>query len=450
MQKIKTGVLKANEKLPSTRELAKLYRCHRLTVMTAMQNLIAEGWIESHQRSHYFVSSKTPIIASALGQKTKATQTQFKLVRPKLNFDLERTRYPLEFWGGQPDLRLFPQKEFRSIVADSLKKIKPDLLNYGHVDGLYPLQKQAADYLRRTRSLKDKEFIVTNGSQEALYLITQLFVRPGDAIAIEGIGYPPAWNLFESLGAKIIPIAVDQEGLVTADLEKQLKSKKIKMIYTTPLHQYPTTVTLSPRRRQDLIRLANTYQIPILEDDYDHEFHFTDTPPAPLATETPFAIYICSFSKILFPGARLGVIGCTPELKEEIAYQKFLVSRQTDCLSQLALSQWIKDGGFERHLRRSRRVYEQRFYLMQSELKKLKKEFNIDWVTPNGGMSIWVNLNQNSKLVANKAKKKGAFFQDESTMNYRKTDGTHLRIGFAGVNDQEIKDGFRILAESMR
>lgn len=444
---IKSGQIRSGDKIPSTRELAKLYHCNRLTVMNSMQSLVSEGWLENKERSYYSVSAKTPITDSESGLKTKRAKFSAQISRPKPDFDLERTRYRIEFWGGQPDLRLFPFEEFRKILSDSLKKVKPDQLNYGHIDGLDPLQKQMAEYLRRTRNLVDKEYIVTNGSQEALYLVSQIFIKPGDKVAIEKKGYPPAWRLFESLGAELIPIEVDEEGLNTENLARVLQKHKIKMIYTTPLHQYPTTVTLSPRRRQELIQLAEKYRIPILEDDYDHEFHYLSPPPAPISTETEYGIYICSFSKILFPGARLGTIACNPELKEHIVYQKYLVTRQTDCLSQLALAHWIKDGGFERHLRRTRRAYEKRYFYMLEKLKELQLEQQISWTQPNGGMSIWVNLHRDSQIVADHAKKLGIMFQPETSMDYKNHPGSHLRIGFAGVNENEIRDGFSILKQ---
>ena len=323
-------------------------------------------------------------------------------------------------------------------------------MSYGFVDGLGPLQKQVSEYLRRTRSLLGREFIITNGSQEALYLIAQVFIQPGDRIAVERKGYPPAWRLFESLGAKLIPIDVDEQGLKTEQLHKLLKRQKIKLIYTTPLHQYPTTVTLSPRRRQELIQLAERYHIPILEDDYDHEFHYTSPPPAPLSTETDYGLYICSFSKVLFPGARLGVIACSPEIKEHLSYQKYLITRQTDCLSQLALAEWMKEGGFERHLRRTRRTYEKRYYNMLEQLEALKEKHDLFWSTPSGGMSIWVNLHRDCNLVADKAKKRGIYFQNETDLDYTKAKGTHLRIGFASVTEEEVHEGFAVLSDVLK
>lgn len=443
--KIKNGLLKSGDLLPSTRELAKTYRCHRLSVMKVCQDLIAEGWIESSERSRYRISSKIPIISSQTVRKTIATKDLSQKAKPLPSFDLERTRYRIEFWGGQPDLRLFPTDEFRRILSTALKKAKPDQLNYGLTIGLNSCLKEVSDYLRKSRSLLEKEFIMTNGSQEALLLIAQAFIKPGDKIAIERKGYPPAWRLFESLGAKLIPIEVDSEGINTDDLHEKIKKHDIKMIYVTPLHQYPTTVTLSPRRRQSLIQIAERNLIPILEDDYDHEFHYIGPPPSPLSSETSMGIYVCSFSKVLFPGARLGAIGCHPNIINQLSYQKYIISRQTDCLSQLGLSAWIRDGGFERHLRKMRRVYENRYNFMQDRLQELQSESKIEWQIPTGGMSIWVNLKKDSKKIADLAKKQSIFFQHESDMDYLKSTGTHLRIGFAGVNEKEITEGLGIL-----
>lgn len=447
---IQQGVLKPGEVIPSTRELAKTYACHRLTVMNALQALVAEGWLEAQEKSHYFVSEKTPITGSV--REKKASQKTPKFATRKTSFSLaeRRAKFKIAFWGGHPDLHLFPKDEFRLMMSEALRRAKPDQLNYGSIEGLDVFRTQVAEYFRRTRSIVDRSYIITNGSQEGIYLIAQALLQPGDEVAMEAKGYPPVWSLFENLGFKIVPIPVDEEGLNTEVLAKEMASKKIKMIYVTPLHQYPTTVTMSPRRRQHLLQLAEKYQTPVLEDDYDHEFHYLSPPPAPLATQSPYAIYIASFSKNLFPGARLGVIACHETLYDALAEQKFLVSRQTDTLSQLALALWMKDGGFERHLRRMTRIYEKRFMLMQEELEKLKTHHDISYRVPNGGMSFWVNLNASSRQVAAEAARREIFFQEESSVDYHKKDGTHFRIGFAGVNENEIRTGLNILGQILK
>ncbi len=450
IQQIRSGHRISFEVLPSTRDLAKLYRCHRFTVMNVYQILASEGWIESTERSRYIVSDKIPLLELKSIVRLKKRKDISHLINATQSIDLEREKFQIEFWGGQPDLNLFPIDEFRSILAQALRRTKPEQLNYGLTEGIPTCLKEISNYLRRSRSLLNKEFIMTNGSQEALYLIFKTFVKPGEKIAVERKGYLPAWRLFESLGAEIIPIEIDQDGLDTSDLQKKIKKHKIKLIYITPLHQYPTTVTLSPRRRQHLIQIAESNQIPILEDDYDNEFHYTAAPPNPISTETDYGIYVCSFSKILFPGARLGVIGCNADIKTSLCTHKYLISRQTDSLVQIGLTAWIREGGFERHLRRMRRIYEQRYLFMLNELTEIKKQKNINWKNPNGGMSIWVNLNQDSKKISDLAKKQGVFFQYESSMDYLNSKGTHLRIGFAGVNENQIKEGLQILTNLLK
>ena len=450
VEKVRTGSLTPGDALSSTRELAKRYNCHRFTVMKSLQDLASEGWVETAGKSRYKVSQKVPVIGS------KATTSEMKkrkvanLLPEKPKFDLERERFDIEFWGGQPDLRLFPKIEFQRVLSSAIRRSKDSFLNYGMVDGLPQCLKETEKYFRNSRNLLDKEFVMTNGSQEALFLCCQTLAKAGDFVVVEKKGYPPAWRLFESLGLKILTVDVDDQGLNTDQLEAILSKKKVKFIYVTPLHQYPTTVTLSPRRRQHLIRLAENYSVPILEDDYDHEFHYTAQPPAPLSCETELGIYIASFSKVLFPGIRLGAIGCHREFKEHICYHKFLVSRQTDSLAQLALSGWVQDGGFERHLRRMSRIYETRFEFMQKRLRTLAEVSDITWSSPNGGMSIWVNLNQDSEVIAKRARQKGVLFQFERAMDYSSTKGTHLRIGFAGVNEQQITDGFAVLEKLVK
>ncbi len=445
ISKIKSQAMKPGDLLPSTRELSTLYKCHRFTVMKVCQDLVAEGWIDSAERSRYQVSEKIPVTHSDTVRKIPAKKDLTQIALPIPDFDLEKNRYPLEFWGGQPDLRLFPKDEFRRVLSQGLKRAKLDHLNYGLTKGIDPCLKEVSEYLRKSRNLTDKQYLMTNGSQEALFVICQAFIKPGDQIAVERKGYPPAWRLFESLGASLVPIEVDEEGLNTDDLHVKYQKQKFKLIYVTPLHQYPTTVTLSPRRRQSLIQFAEKNMIPILEDDYDHEFHFIGPPPAPLSTETSLGIYVCSFSKVLFPGARLGVIGCDAKLEKFLSYQKYLVSRQTDSLAQIGLGAWIRDGGFERHLRKTRRIYEKRYFHMLEELEKLKLSSRVAWNPPNGGMSIWVNFHKDTKKISDLALKQGALFQHESSMDSIRVTGTHLRIGFAGVNELEVKKGFEIL-----
>lgn len=449
LEKIQEQTLRSGDPIPSTRDLSKRFQCHRFTVMNALQMLKAEGWLESDQRKLYKVSNRIPITGSVGAPTKNAKELKIKSKSLGENFELEREKFKIAFWGGQPDIPLFPKDELRKTLAYAFKKAKDEDLNYGNITGLEVFKKQVTEYLRRSRNITGKEMIVTNGSQEAVYLIAKIFLRPGDKVIVERKGYPAAWRIFESLGVTIIPVEVDQEGMQTEQLDRLINKNGVKMIYLTPLHQYPTTVTLSPKRRLDVIKQAEKWGIPILEDDYDHEFHYTSPPPAPMVTQSNHVIYVNSFSKIFVPGARLGVILCSPNLLKPLAQQKYIVSHQTDSFTQLTLSHWMKEGGFERHLRRMSRIYYKRYLLMIDLLENIKDKHDIQFEKPNGGMSIWVNFFQDSQKLSERCRKQGVFFQFEKSMDYLDQTGTHLRIGFAGVNESQMEKGFAVLQDCL-
>ncbi len=449
LEKIQDHSLRSGDTIPSTRELSKRFQCHRFTIMNALQMLKAEGWLVSDQRKSYKVSEKIPIFASVGEAKKDAKELKINSKPLGESFELERAKFKIAFWGGQPDIALFPKDELRKTLGYAFKKAKDEDLSYGNVTGLDIFKKQVAEYLRRARNITGKEMIVTNGSQEAIYVIAKIFLQPGDRVIVERKGYPAAWRIFESLGVAIIPVDVDQEGLKTEGLESLIKKHSIKMIYLTPLHQYPTTVTLSPKRRSEVIKQAEKWGIPILEDDYDHEFHYTSPPPVPMVTQSNHVIYVNSFSKIFVPGARLGVILCAPNLLKPLAQQKYIVSHQTDSFTQITLSQWMKEGGFERHLRRMSRIYYKRYLLMIDLLEKIKSKHEVEFEKPNGGMSIWVNFFQDSQKISERCQKQGVFFQFEKSMDYLESAGTHLRIGFAGVNESQMEKGFAVLKDCL-
>ncbi len=449
---IREGHLKPGDVLPSTRELAKKLKFDRHTVMNALSELVAEGWIEAQEKVHYCVVETLPSTflqpRSTVNREVQARTTKFKVSRPvKIGDYRQSPKFRYAFPSGFPDPRLFPLKEFKSFIYDALKN--RDLLTYGDPIGERSLSDQISIYLRRVRNVSDRSIVVTNGSQEAIFLLAQLMVKPGDYVAVEALGYPPAIEALRFAGAKVVPIPVDAEGIVTEHLEKLLKQKKFRLIYVTPLHQYPTTVTLSARRRLHLYELAYKYGILILEDDYDHEFHYVSQPVAPLASFDPgrLVVYVSTFSKILFPSARIGFMAVPENLAKELAKLKRISSRQNEHLMQKTLSLWMASGGFERHLRRARRAYELRLRAMEICLKQLKTEYpQISWRTPDGGMAIWLDTGENSSKLALRAQEQGISVYPEHLYQLSGKVGRHLRLGFSGQTPEENAAGLKALS----
>jgi GntR family transcriptional regulator/MocR family aminotransferase len=448
---IRSGRVVPGEVLPSSRELARRLKMNRHTIMRAFAELIAEGWISGNEKKCYQVTPQLP--------------TEFLRVRPSIiprdffsrkNLVLARIsqlpEYPVHaspkhaFPSGYPDVRQFPMREFKSHMYDALKRTKN--LSYGDPAGHPNLQAQIKTYLRRIRGLDQREIIITNGSQEAIFYLAQLLVHPGDGVAVEALGYPPAMAALRFAGAKLLPVNLDQQGLRVEDLKRLLKKHRVRMLYTTPLHQYPTTVSLSAARRLELYELCYNQDILILEDDYDHEFHYSSQPIAPLAANDPAGIvlYVSTFSKILFPSARVGFMAIPAELAREVVKLKRISSRQNEQLIQDAIAGWMASGGFERHLRKMRRTYDERRTEMLEDLLNFKKKYpQIAWQDPDGGMALWLNLSCDSFQFAEVAKRHGIYVNPEANYRLDQHPGTHLRLGFSGQTPLENRAGLNVL-----
>ena len=442
-QAIRQGVLVAGEMLPSARALAEQCACHRHTIMAAYNELVAEGWIVGKERSAYRVIDTLPDHFFVAQQQVKSTEQpamDFAFARQIETADLiSQDGFTHRFQSGLPDLRCFPKTEFKSCWSDAFKHPFEQLLGYSDCAGHALLRQEIATYLRRVRSVVDRDILITHGSQEAIFMVGQLLLTAGDQVAVEGLGYPPAWEALRASGAELVGIPVDQQGMEIDALATQLKKGKIKLIYTTPLHQYPTTVTLPIDRRLALYDLAAQYQVPILEDDYDHEFHYRSQPLAPLAAHDPcgLVIYASTFSKVLYPSARCGFMALPKKLFGPLVEMKRIISRQNDTLLQLAIALWMQQGGLDRHMRKMRRLYETRRDAMAEALR----HYALDWHLPDGGMAIWVNCHQDTQQVADSARQNHVYVMPETQFRLDGQPGTHLRLGFANQTPEEAALG---------
>lgn len=317
-------------------------------------------------------------------------------------------------------------------------------MGYGAPEGHGPFIAELKTYLRRVRALSEREIIVTHGSQEAIFLIAQMLLTHGQRVAVEELGYQPAFDALRASGAVLIPIRIDRDGLDPDHLEYVLRQGNIGLLYLTPLHQHPTTVTLSEERRRRIYDLACEFGFPILEDDYDHEYHYNAQPLAPFASSDPsgLVLYVSTFSKVFYPSVRLGFMAIPPGLMSQLSQFKQLVSRQNDILLQDTLARWMRAGGFERHLQKTRRHYEKRRNTLNECLTQMKvRGASISWDIPNGGMAIWAKANNDSTQIADRARKEGILIGHEFEYGVQQKMGKGLRIAFARLTPEEIKKG---------
>jgi GntR family transcriptional regulator/MocR family aminotransferase len=459
---IKQGQLTAGDKLPSVKSISQDLDLNRHTVMKSLAELVAEGWIESIQRVGYKVVHNLPIERSL-------TLAQANVLSHPINYRFVRSgsqlpTYPASdceynFAGGQPDLTQFPFDEFKRCMSDVLSRPELVELSYGQSAGMPELIEQIKHYLRKSRAITEREVVITNGSQEALFIVAQLLLQTGDKVAVEELGYPPAMSVFSSTGAELVGVKQDAQGMCPDDLEIQILKGNVRLIYLTPLHQYPTTVTLTISRRMAIYQLAVRHSIPIVEDDYDHEFHYRCQPLAPLATQDPaqLVIYLSTFSKIMFPGARIGIMAVSKAMAKAVTEYRLMICHKSNVLMQAALAKWMSNGGFERHLRRATRLNLQR---RDHAISVLKKYDCFEFDIPDGGMALWVKLKQSKNVnqaapsaqyLAEKCHQMSIYVQHEKQFQLNKNNegDNYIRLGFAGMSEGKFADGIELLANSL-
>lgn len=451
---ITDGNLLPGDRLLSSRQLAAQLEVNRNTVMNALSELVGEGWLVAAERSAYRVNDTLPD-----GFFRTARVNRAENFKAKRNWEISRQCDPMEafyktlapralFDSSTPDLRVFPVNEFKNYMVEALTFSPRKTLGYGQTQGHEPLISAFGTYLRRYRAVTDRKLVVTHGSQEAIFLCAQVLLRQGQRVAVPELSYPPAWEAFRTSGAKLVGIKSDAGGIDPESLASILKNQKIHMIYLTPLHQFPISKILSPHRRHHIYTLAAHHGIPIIEDDYDHEFHYQPQTPPPMASQDPaqIVIYVSTFSKILFPGVRIGLMAVPDALLEPLVRFRRVMNFQSMTLIQDAVARWMRTPSFEKHLYRMRRLYqERRDYTIQGLEEMRAAGQNLDFHKPEGGMALWLDTHGNSDDLADRAYKQGVSIHQESVFHLHNHPGTHIRLGFSTYSRKEIKEGLEQL-----
>jgi GntR family transcriptional regulator / MocR family aminotransferase len=385
-----SGSRAPGELLPSTRELASTFGVHRQTIMVALDALCAEGLLRAEPRRGYRVAPAEPG-PPPRPAKGRSARYGFRVVREPgpAPAALGEVKYPLH--SATPDPALLPLRELRASYAHVLARHGTSALDAAAGAGNPLLVRELLGYLRRARAVLFERMLVTCGSQEGIALVARALLGPGDVVAVEDPGYFPAWQAFRAEGAEVVPVPVDSRGLRVDALERLLRRRRVRLVYVTPNHQYPTTATLSAPRRRALLELTLAHGVPILEDDYDHEYHFRGEPQPPLAASTtaPHVLYVASLSKLVAPGVRIGMLCGNGEILDVLERQRQSTVRAGDGVTQAALADWIADGGFERHVRRARRAYAERRDAALVALAKAATKVPVELTPPDGGLAVW-------------------------------------------------------------
>jgi GntR family transcriptional regulator/MocR family aminotransferase len=459
---IARGRLRPGDPLPGTRTLAQTLGVHRSTVVTAYAELAAQGWVATRPGGATFVSAVSPDVkprrfAPKVTTVGIARKTGFEVERPLVATRTNPELPPggLYLWGGVPDMRLVPvellARAYRRVAKRHGRKLfgySTD--HYGHE----ALRRAIARLVTETRGLAagSEAVLITRGSQMALDLVARSLIRPGDVVAVEALGYPNAVNVFVRAGATVVPVPLDHHGIDVEALALLTRRQPVRLVYVTPHHQYPTTVTLSATRRLALLDLARREHIALLEDDYDQEFHYDGRPVLPLASNDPNGnvIYVGTLAKILAPGLRLAFVVAPPPLIARMAAERSLIDRQGDLVLECSIAELLEDGEVERHVRRTRRIYHAR---RDAFCENLERELAgvVKFRRPPGGLAIWADVAPEVDVETwqKRAMERGAYFQIGRQFAFDEAPVQNVRFGFALLDQKESATALRRTAEAV-
>ncbi|MBV8581933.1 MAG: PLP-dependent aminotransferase family protein [Candidatus Eremiobacteraeota bacterium] len=385
---IRSGVLAEGSRLLPTRELAARIGISRNTVVVAIDQLVAEGYLVTRVGSGTFVArgvAAPPKPRAAVPLRLPPAAQRYLNVAPLV------APWPgklVPFRVGCPDLTAFPLTAWERLAHRSRTLVSR--YSYGDRAGLPRLRGTLAEHLRQSRGLavRPEDIVVVDGAQSALSLIADVLLETGDRVLLEDPCYFAARAAFGAHGATIVPVAVDDDGLDARS------APPAKLTYLTPSHHYPLGGTMSPERRDVALAWAHRNDAYIIEDDYDGEFHFGSRPLPAMqgGDDEGRVIYVGTFSKVLAPGLRLGFLVSPPHLTEAFQAARAVRSLGTSAHAQLILADFIAEGYLARHVRRMTAEYKRRMKTLAELLQPLSDMLTVGPVT--GGMHLTVRATQ--------------------------------------------------------
>jgi GntR family transcriptional regulator / MocR family aminotransferase len=435
------GRLLPGDQLTPSRQLADELGVSRHTVTTAYGRLVAEGYAEGHAGGGSTVASASPARpirtdpAAALrpGRRFEGWSPYFRPSPHGCRFDLR---------PGLPDLTLFPAVLWRRRVAAAVAAEHRD---YGDPAGRTRLRRAIAGWVARSRSVVATEdtVVVTCGAQHAIDLVARVLLEPGDTVAVEDPGYLPVARLFGALGVRVAGVPVDDEGLVV-----DLLPPSARIVYVTPSHQYPLGMTMSMPRRRALLRWADRHDAALIEDDYDTEFRYVDRPLEPLQAldANGRVVYVGSFSKTFSPSIRLGFTVLPKPLAEPVAALRQLIDWHPPTAMQTALAGFIEDGLLDKHIRRSKRGYAERYHILAEALAGPLAD-HLTARAPNAGLHIAAVLREglHENEVLHAAARHGIATSGLRDCFRTGTAQSGLLIGFGAVSAADLPTALRML-----
>lgn len=455
---ILSGQLERGMRLPSTRLLASELGISRTTVVLAYDQLVLEGYLQSHvgQGTSVALDLPVPLLLDQPEQPEDAQQPSILRVASRVH-ELQEALSAVHFEGsprgtyrgGEPAVEQFPYEVWARLIARRARQSLREVAHYQSPAGYFPLREAIATHISMTRGVRctPEQVILTAGSQGAIDLATRTLLNPGEAVWLENPGYFGARGAMLAAGAHLIPIPVNEQGL-DVEYGKQ-RGPHARLIWTTPSHQFPTGVTMSLARRMNLLEWASHTDAWILEDDYDSEYRWSGRPLEALQglDDAGNVLYIGTFSKVLFPALRLGYLVAPTRLLDSLLTTRYFLDLHLPMLEQMALCDFLREGHYARYLRQMLPYYKQRRDLLHTALHAHLRGL-LDVHVPEAGLRLvgWLPPDKDDRRAADLAATVGVEVAPLSRYSLSPLPRGGLLLSFANSNQQELLLGVKRLA----
>ncbi len=463
--RVEAGRLQAGTALPSSRTLAKKLGVHRSTVFRAYQELLALGYIESRPGSYTTIRDRAKLVAGdrkhngGLIDWDEHATTGANTVH---TIYTETTPDPEPVGGDDvialsrlsPDPRLFPVDMFRKCLNRAMVNQGEKLLLYGDRQGWPPLREFIADRMSlHGTTVEPDEVFITNGSQQALDLLFKLMIKPGAGVVVEAPTYAHVIPLMRMYEAELQPIPMTPSGMDMERLEEHLETNKPAFIYTIPNFQNPTGITTTQPVRERMLKLAERYRIPLIEDGFDEEMKYFGKTVLPIKSmdRHQVVLYLGTFSKVLFPGVRIGWI-----IADRECIQRLVAIRRYSDLSgisaiQAGIEDFCRHGYYDLHIKKMHRAFRKRMQTALDSMQRYMPE-GVTWTEPDGGYLIWVGLSKaygDERAFVKHLMDHGVAVSPGEHHYFSQPSRKHFRISIAYLDEEQIEEGVRRLAKAL-
>ncbi len=459
---VRDGRLEAGFRLPPSRQLADELGLNRNTVAAAYAELRRLALVRSRVGAGTFVSDTRDLTGNG---STVATSLPWERLLAR-----RATRHPgtdgnelgmgeriegaVNFETAIPSPEFYPARDFQDCMRRAWNREQTDSLSYGPAEGHPPLREYLARRCnQRGMAVRPENIVIVSGIQQGLDLVGKLLLEPDDQVLMGVPGYPNAYRSFQLFDADIVPLPVDEQGLVTESLPTLAGTERAKFLYVMTNHQNPTGATLPQQRREELLRWSREVRLPVVEDDFNAGMMYDGDEPLPLRGMQggEEVILLGTFSKVLFPGIRLGWMVLPEAVREKVGEIRGYTDLGAPVILQQAMLEFCSAGHLDRHLEKMRKVNGKR---LDTLLTALEAHFprRVSWTRPRGGMSVWVTLPEGTDVlrIHRESRDAGVRFSPGVLFHPDRGGENAFRLTFIRESEERIAEGIATLGRIIK